>query len=176
LLQRYIQSVCHSCRQVDAVKTRSKRLLWDVNVTRMGETQNSYRIFARKPRKRLIEGQRIRCQENWMLGKWLRFHVPTVGSTKMTDFRDITPRSLVGVDRRFRYVYCLYHQVERTGKCIFWALWCSWLGFWTSSRKKPKICFFVLFILLMEAIRTSETSVYFHETTRRYILEGCHCS
>jgi hypothetical protein len=28
--------------------------------------------------------------------------------------------------------------------------------------------------LLMEAVRTSETSVYFHETTRHYIPESCH--
>jgi hypothetical protein len=27
---------------------------------------------------------------------------------------------------------------------------------------------------LTEAIRTSETSVYFNYTTRRYIPEGCH--
>jgi hypothetical protein len=28
--------------------------------------------------------------------------------------------------------------------------------------------------LMMEAVRTSETSIYFNETTRRYIPEGCH--
>jgi hypothetical protein len=28
--------------------------------------------------------------------------------------------------------------------------------------------------LIMEAVRTSETSVYFNETTRRYNPEGCH--
>jgi hypothetical protein len=28
--------------------------------------------------------------------------------------------------------------------------------------------------LMMAAVRTSETSVYFHETTRRCIAEGCH--
>jgi hypothetical protein len=28
--------------------------------------------------------------------------------------------------------------------------------------------------LMMEAVRTSGTSVYFHETTRRYIPESCH--
>jgi hypothetical protein len=27
--------------------------------------------------------------------------------------------------------------------------------------------------LMMEAVRASETSVYFNETTRRYILQGC---
>jgi hypothetical protein len=27
---------------------------------------------------------------------------------------------------------------------------------------------------MMEAVRTSETSVYFNGTTRRYIPEGCH--
>jgi hypothetical protein len=29
-------------------------------------------------------------------------------------------------------------------------------------------------VLMMEAVRTSETSVYFNETTRRFISEGCH--
>jgi hypothetical protein len=28
--------------------------------------------------------------------------------------------------------------------------------------------------LMTEAVRTSVTSVYFHDTTRQYILEGCH--
>jgi hypothetical protein len=28
--------------------------------------------------------------------------------------------------------------------------------------------------MMMEAVRTSETSVYFIETTRRYIPQGCH--
>jgi hypothetical protein len=32
----------------------------------------------------------------------------------------------------------------------------------------------VHFIALMEAARTSETSVYFNENTRRYRSEGCH--
>jgi hypothetical protein len=31
-----------------------------------------------------------------------------------------------------------------------------------------------LLVLMMKAVRTSETSVYFYETTRRYITEGCH--
>jgi hypothetical protein len=28
--------------------------------------------------------------------------------------------------------------------------------------------------LMMEAVSTSETPVYFHETTRRYLPESCH--
>jgi hypothetical protein len=28
--------------------------------------------------------------------------------------------------------------------------------------------------LIMEAVRISETSIYFNETTRRFIPEGCH--
>jgi hypothetical protein len=27
---------------------------------------------------------------------------------------------------------------------------------------------------MMEAVRASEMSVYFHEATRRYVPEGCH--
>jgi hypothetical protein len=32
--------------------------------------------------------------------------------------------------------------------------------------------FWDIIVLMMEAVRTSETSVYFNETTRRYIAEG----
>jgi hypothetical protein len=32
----------------------------------------------------------------------------------------------------------------------------------------------ILIALMMEAVRTSETPVYFKETTRRCISEGCH--
>jgi hypothetical protein len=28
--------------------------------------------------------------------------------------------------------------------------------------------------LMMEAVRTSETSVYFNDITRRYVAESCH--
>jgi hypothetical protein len=35
------------------------------------------------------------------------------------------------------------------------------------------ICEITFIPLTMEAVRTSETSVYFTETTRRYIPEGC---
>jgi hypothetical protein len=54
-------------------------------------------------------------------------------SMKITD---ISPYSLVEVDRRFRDAYCLRR-------------------------------------LLVEAVLTSETLVFFNETTRRYIPEGC---
>jgi hypothetical protein len=37
------------------------------------------------------------------------------------------------------------------------------------------LCSLVEFIsLMMEAVRTSETSVYSNETTRRYVPEGSH--
>jgi hypothetical protein len=29
-------------------------------------------------------------------------------------------------------------------------------------------------VLMMEAVRTSELSVFFHDTTRHYIPESCH--
>jgi hypothetical protein len=32
----------------------------------------------------------------------------------------------------------------------------------------------IITVLKMGAERTSETTVYFYETTRRYILGGCH--
>jgi hypothetical protein len=59
-------------------------------------------------------------------------------------FWDIAPYSLVEVNRRFRGLYCLHHQGD----------------------------YFIR--LLMEAVRISETSVYYNETARRYIPEGCN--
>jgi hypothetical protein len=37
-----------------------------------------------------------------------------------------------------------------------------------------KNSFTAMIALIMEAVRTSETSVYFKETTWRYIPESCH--
>jgi hypothetical protein len=34
--------------------------------------------------------------------------------------------------------------------------------------------YLIIRALMIEAVRTSETSVYFHDTTRRSIQEGCH--
>jgi hypothetical protein len=56
---------------------------------------------------------------------------------------DKAPCSLVEVYRRFRGAYCLNHQANKS-----------------------------LTALMMDAVITSETSVYFNETTRRYIIEG----
>jgi hypothetical protein len=56
-----------------------------------------------------------------------------------TDFWDTAPCSIVEVYRRFRFVYCLHHQMNDGG----------------------------LFIaLVMETVCTSEMSAYFNETTR----------
>jgi hypothetical protein len=45
------------------------------------------------------------------------------------------------------------------------------------QRHVPKhlqsVCY-LLIALMVEAVRTSETSVNFYETTRRNIAEGCH--
>jgi hypothetical protein len=69
---------------------------------------------------------------------------------KMRSFSDIAPCSIVGVDRRFRGAHYLHYQGCDEGSTL------------------------VSFItLMMEAVRTSETSVY-SETTRLYIPEGSH--
>jgi hypothetical protein len=61
----------------------------------------------------------------------------------MRAFWDVAPCNIIGADRRFRNEYCLVMNNN-------------------------------LFItLMMEVVRTSETSVY-SETTRRYIPEGYH--
>jgi hypothetical protein len=61
----------------------------------------------------------------------------------MTAFWDRTPCSLVKVGRRFRGEYGL-HQQKR----------------WRKNGA-----------LMMDAVRTSETSVYFSETTKRYVSQ-----
>jgi hypothetical protein len=62
---------------------------------------------------------------------------------KIRDFCNVAPCSLVGVYRRFRDVYCLHHQGD-----------VSYIA------------------LMMEAVRTPETSFYSNETTWRYVSEG----
>jgi hypothetical protein len=42
------------------------------------------------------------------------------------------------------------------------------------QKIKKSVCFRAFFALMTEAVRTSETSVYFNEATRRCIPEGCH--
>jgi hypothetical protein len=64
----------------------------------------------------------------------------TGSNMKMAVFWDIAPCSLVEVDRRFKGRYCLHQQGDES-----------------------------FIALMMETVRTSETSVYFNETARRYI-------
>jgi hypothetical protein len=45
---------------------------------------------------------------------YVRFKVLTVVSMKMRAFWVIAPYSLVGVDQRFRGMYCLHHQDDET--------------------------------------------------------------
>jgi hypothetical protein len=45
----------------------------------------------------------------------VRFQVLTVMSMKMTVFWDVTPYSLVDIDRRFRGTCCLHHQGNEYG-------------------------------------------------------------
>jgi hypothetical protein len=63
------------------------------------------------------------------------FQVLTAASMTFIFFWDVSPCSLVKVDRRFRGAYCS------------------------------------IITLMMEAVRTSETSVNFNVTTRHYIPE-----
>jgi hypothetical protein len=45
-----------------------------------------------------------------ILGHFVRFQVLTAASMKIRAFWDVAPCSLIGVDRRFRGLYCLHHQ------------------------------------------------------------------
>jgi hypothetical protein len=60
----------------------------------------------------------------------VRFQVLTAASMKIGAFWDVAPCRLIGVDRRFGGVYCLHRQGDE------------------------------FIALMMEAIHTSETSVY----------------
>jgi hypothetical protein len=67
----------------------------------------------------------------------MRFQVLTAANMKIRAVWDITPCSPVVVDRRFRGADCLHNQDD------------------------------VFITRLLEAVRTSETSVCYNETTRR---------
>jgi hypothetical protein len=82
------------------------------------------------------------------LVKYMRFHVLTATNMKMTAFWYIAPCSLVEVNRRFRSAYCLHHQGDNYSIELFISL-------------------------MMEVVRTSDTSANFNEITRQYITEGC---
>jgi hypothetical protein len=75
---------------------------------------------------------------------YVRFQVLTVASMKMEP-SGISPCSLVGVHQHFRGVYCLHRQGDES-----------------------------MITLTMEAVLTSETSVYSSKATWRYIPEGSH--
>jgi hypothetical protein len=72
----------------------------------------------------------------------VRFQVLTAESMNVTPFWDIAPCSLVESDPRFRGTYCLRHQGD-----------------------------ILIIALKIEAVYTSEKSVYFNETTRRFISQ-----
>jgi hypothetical protein len=70
---------------------------------------------------------------------------------KIRAFWDVAPCSLIGVHRRLKGAYCLHHQDDE-----------YYIMMGTTS----------IIALMIEAVRTSETSVYSYETTWRYIPEG----
>jgi hypothetical protein len=74
----------------------------------------------------------------------VRFQVLTAAGMKFKVFWDVAPCSHVEVDRRFRGGYWIYHNWDES----------SWIIF-----------------LMMEAVRTYETSVNFNVTTQWYIPE-----
>jgi hypothetical protein len=74
-------------------------------------------------------------------------------SMKMTVFWDIALCNLIKVDRRFKGAYCHHHQSNK--KAVYWFFACGFL-----------------ITLMMDAASTSETSIYFNETTYHYIPEA----
>jgi hypothetical protein len=71
----------------------------------------------------------------------VRFQVLTAASMEFRFSWDVALCTHFEVDRHFRGAYCLCHQVDS------------------------------IIALMMKAVHTSETSVNFNVTTRRYILE-----
>jgi hypothetical protein len=83
---------------------------------------------------------------------FVRFQVLKASSMKMVVFWDVTPCSLVDVNRRFRGAYCLQHPDDGDSKFM---------------RA-------MIITLIMEVGSTSETSVNFYHTTRRNSPEYSH--
>jgi hypothetical protein len=86
---------------------------------------------------------------------------------KFRVFWDVAPCSHVGDDRHFRGVYCLHHQggVDPLGSLgADVVMECRKRGMVPKTGQT----------LMMEAVRTSEMSVNFNVTTRRYIPEKLH--
>jgi hypothetical protein len=79
----------------------------------------------------------------------MRLQILQTARMKMTAFWNGAPCSLVEIDRSFKDAYCSHSQGD-------------------DGDIHPLIA------LMMEAVGTSETSVYFHETTQRDIAESCH--
>jgi hypothetical protein len=97
---------------------------------------------------------------------------------KITAFWDIVPSSLVEVDRRFRGVYCLHHQgndrpCHNSGGLSPFSRRGS--GFLPTAVNVGFVVDNVALIALMtEAVRASQTSVNFYQTTRSNIPEQSH--
>jgi hypothetical protein len=104
-------------------------------------------------------------------------------STKIETLWDMAPCSLVEVARRFRGAYCVHRQGDDGGSSSFFVL--SAAPFSSSSPYLlsgilfvflPCLLFsfsifFLLIALMMEAVRNSETSAYYNETTRLNVPE-----
>jgi hypothetical protein len=101
----------------------------------------------------------------------VRFQVQKAASMKMTAFWDIAPCSVV-VYRRFRREYCLRYPRRH----VIFSVWSfhdnreQFLSGYLPCKVWSYKLTHMSPILMMDAVRTSETSVY-SETTRRYIPE-----
>jgi hypothetical protein len=111
-------------------------------------------------------------------GRWRRQYVPLKRRSTSTTLHRVTS-SHVEVDRRFRGTPCL-HQADDEGSTYLWNVGLL-------SRHYTALHLVTLKLIdvsevrtasiiraITEAVRTSETSAYFHDTTQRYITQSCH--
>jgi hypothetical protein len=101
------------------------------------------------------------------------FQVLTAASTNMTAFWAMATCSLVEVDRRFSPL-ALFITLSSPDPHPFPIGPAKILPCQPHSDISTDFLRGLFLILMMDALITSEKSVYFNETTRRYILESCH--
>jgi hypothetical protein len=116
-------------------------------------------------------------------GLSIRFHCIGLIYMKFRAFWDISPCSFLWVDQSFRGAYCLHHQGDEYTACERLT---GYIGIgrsrWNFGRPVGKrgtirrgskpVLQGGRITLMMEAVSTSEISVYSNKTTRRYIPEG----
>jgi hypothetical protein len=100
----------------------------------------------------------------------VRCEALTSASMTITVFWNVAPCSLIVIYGRFRYAYCLYHQDSVPDDGDSKNLWIVSQCLLDYTAQHPRRVIFIA--LMMEIVRTPETSVSVYETTRRNVSES----